>query len=174
MSITGKNMEFDGKEWWYRHPKSGARRRLWSNIKKNKERMFVNGKYIKKSHPLWKEGNYKTFEDAAFASLKNYARSKVGEVYIISNPVWEGWYKIGMAVDAEDRLMAYQTSSPHRDYEIIYKVRVDNRREAEKKAHREAEKIAKEYNSEWFFVDKDKAIAILQKVEEEYAHETNT
>jgi len=70
--------------------------------------------------------------------------------------------------------MAYQTSSPHRDYEIIHKVRVDNRREAEKKAHREAEKIAKEYNSEWFFVDKDKAIAILQKVEEEYANETNT
>jgi hypothetical protein len=173
MSITGKNMEFDGNEWWYRSP-SGARRRLWSNIKKNKERMFVNGKYIKKSHPLWKEGHYKTFEDAAFASLKNYARSKVGEVYIINNPAWEGWYKIGMAVDAEDRLMAYQTSSPRRDYKIIHKVKVDNRREAEKKAHREAEKVAKEYNSEWFFLDIDEAITILGKVEEEYAHETNT
>ena len=174
MSITGKNMEFDGKEWWYRHPKSGGRRRLWSNIKKNKERMFVNGKYIKKSHPLWKEGNYKTFEDAAFASLKNYNRSKEGEVYVIANPAWEGWYKIGMAIDAEDRVLAYQTSSPHRDYKIIHRIKVNNRREAEQKAHRKAEKIAEKYNSEWFCLDTDKAIGILNEIEKEYADEINT
>tara|TARA_R110002167_G_scaffold334751_1_gene542022 strand:- start:47 stop:568 length:522 start_codon:yes stop_codon:yes gene_type:complete len=173
MSIIGKNMEFDGKEWWYRSPR-GARRRLWSNIKKNKERMFVNGKYIKKTHPLWKEGNYRTFEDAAFDSLHNYTKTKIGEVYIISNPAWEGWYKIGMAIEADDRVTSYQTSSPYRDYKVMYKVKVNNRREAEQKAHRKAEKVAEKYNSEWFFIDIDEAVTILQNIEEEYKDETNT
>ena len=118
--------------------------------------------------------DYKTFEDAAFASLKNYTRSKVGEVYIIRNPAWEGWYKIGMAVDADDRVLSYQTSSPHRDYEVVYKVKVNNRREAEKKAHREAERLAEKYNSEWFYIDTDEAIGILNKIKEEYTNETDT
>ena len=79
-----------------------------------------------------------------------------------------------MAVDADDRLMSYQTSSPHRDYVIIHKVKVDNRREAEKKAHREAEKISERFNSEWFYLDKQKAISILNEIKEEYTNETNT
>ena len=136
--------------------------------------MHVIGRYIPKSHPLHKPGNYKTFEDAAFASLKNYTRSKVGEVYIIRNPAWEGWYKIGMAVDADDRVLSYQTSSPHRDFEVVYKVKVNNRREAEKKAHREGERLAEKYNSEWFYIDTDEAIGILNKIKEEYTNETDT
>jgi len=40
-------------------------------------------------------------------------------VYVLVNPAFPGWCKIGMAVDAEDRLKQYQTSSPYRDYELI-------------------------------------------------------
>ena len=43
-----------------------------------------------------------------------------GEVYIITNPAWEGWIKIGMAVESKDRLKGYQTSSPLRDYKLRY------------------------------------------------------
>ena len=41
-----------------------------SNPKSNPARMYVNGKYVPKSHPLYKAGRFKTFEGAAFASLE--------------------------------------------------------------------------------------------------------
>ena len=46
---------------------------------RNADRMFVNGKFIPKSHPLWKRGRYKSFNDAAFSSLANYILSTEGE-----------------------------------------------------------------------------------------------
>ena len=39
------------------------------------KRMWVNGEEIKKTHPLYKAGRYKGFEDAAFSSLENYKTS---------------------------------------------------------------------------------------------------
>ena len=38
--------------------------------------MYVNGQYISLRHPLYKAGRYKNFNDAAFSSLKNYAKVK--------------------------------------------------------------------------------------------------
>ena len=57
---------------------------------KNPFRMWVNGKYVPKSHPLHKPGRYKTFEDAAFSSLPKYETSVEGQVYIITNPNFNG------------------------------------------------------------------------------------
>ena len=54
-----------------------------------------------------------------------------------------------MAVDAEDRLKQYQTSSPHRDYELVKCYSTSNRRETEAKAHTELEKHYKR-KGEWF------------------------
>ena len=50
------------------------------NPKNNPKRMFVNGKYVPKSHPLYKAGNYSSFEDAAFSSLEKYQSSTEGQV----------------------------------------------------------------------------------------------
>lgn len=41
-----------------------------------------------------------------------------GYVYAISNPSWPGYLKIGCAIDVNDRLNSYQTSSPFRDYKL--------------------------------------------------------
>ena len=71
---------------------------------------------------------------------QNYTTSKEGEVYVITNKAWDGWVKIGMAVDAEDRLNSYQTSSPHRDYILIHKEFFSDRRRAEAQAHIEGRK----------------------------------
>ena len=117
--------------------------------KSNPNRMYVNGKYIPKSHPLWKAGRYKSFDEAAFSSLENYERSTEGQVYIITNPAWPEWVKIGMAVDAEDRCNGYQTSRPMRDYKVMYAAATKDRRNAEAAAHKAAEKIA-ERRGEWF------------------------
>ena len=132
---------------------------------KNPERMYVNGKYINKAHSLYKAGNYKSFGDAAFASLSNYNKSKEGEVYAIENKAWDGWIKIGMAVDAEDRLNSYQTSSPYRDYVLLHKVFFTDRRKAESTAHKLAAEVAKERMNEWFLMSFSDAIKIINSLD---------
>jgi hypothetical protein len=123
--------------------------------------MYVNGKYIPNSHPLYKAGRYKSFDDAAFSGLENYERSKEGQVYIITNSAWPEWVKIGMAIDAEDRLNGYQTSSPFRNYRLMYSVSTDDRRKAEAAAHKAAEKVA-ERMGEWFKMSVGQAKECIQ------------
>ena len=121
-----------------------------NNTKSNPNRMYVNGKHVSVKHPLHKAGNYKTFEGAAFASLEGYANTTEGYVYIINNPCWDGWVKVGMAIDAEDRCKQYQTSSPYRDYKLCYLKYFEDRKIAEQSAHKELKKITATYNGEWF------------------------
>jgi|TARA_R100000479_G_scaffold176136_1_gene129246 hypothetical protein len=141
----------------------GGRRRLGPYIKKNKKRMYVDGKYIPASHPLHKPGRYKGFEEAAFSSLQNYKSSKQGEVYIITNPAFEGWVKVGMAVDATDRLKGYQTSSPFRDYELQYFCKVNDRRASESQSH---QLLATKFNQqgEWFQCSIEEARQVIDQV----------
>ena len=92
-----------------------------------------------------------------------YETTDEGYVYIITNPCWEGWLKIGMAIDAEDRCNGYQTSSPHRDYKLLYARKFKNRRIAEKKTINKLKKIVKEYNGEWFKTDRNTAQEIIEE-----------
>jgi len=126
----------------------------------NALQMYVDGKYVSKSHPLHKPGRYKGFTDAAFSSLENYETAKQGQVYVLVNPAFPGWCKVGMAVDSEDRLKQYQTSSPYRDYELIKAYDTDDRREAEKAAH---ELLAQSHarKGEWFYIQHPVATEIL-------------
>lgn len=124
----------------------------------NPKRMYVNGKYIPRSHPLYKPGRYKSFNDAAFSSLQNYNTTKAGYVYVITNAAWPEWVKVGMAIDADDRLNSYQTSSPFRDYELQYSVHCKDRRKLEGKAHKAVEAIASDRNNEWFKVSVEDAV----------------
>jgi hypothetical protein len=129
------------------------------------DRMFVNGKYITRSHPLYKPGNYKTFEDAAFQSLSRYSSSKEGQVYIIINPAWKGWIKVGMAIDAEDRCKGYQTSSPLRDFKLKFKKYFEDRRTAEQTAHSLCAKKASKRKGEWFKLNVNDAKDIINNME---------
>ena len=131
-----------------------------TKAKENEMQMYVDGKYISKSHPLHKAGKYKGFTDAAFSSLQNYERSKEGQVYILRNPAFPSWCKVGMAVDAQDRLKQYQTSSPYRDYELVKAYNTENRREAEAQAHAALEKHYAR-RGEWFVCDASLAVTKL-------------
>ena len=159
----GKNIVFQDGEWWYVGCSDGGRRRLSSHRRKNRKRMFIDGKYVKVSHPLHRPGRYEDFEDAAFAALKNYSRNSQGQIYIISNPNFEGWVKVGMAVDAEDRLKKYQTSSPFRDYVLNYKFDTNDRRAAELAAH-DALHARFESSGEWFKCSPLQAWSIIANV----------
>ena len=124
------------------------------------KRMWVNGAEVKKTHPLYKAGRYKGFEEAAFSSLENYTDSAEGSVYVIANKAWGGWVKVGMAIDAEDRLKSYQTSSPFRDYMLYYSYTTDNRRKSEAEAHKLLEQKYERRN-EWFLCTPSQAIEVL-------------
>lgn len=136
--------------------------------KKNKQRMWVNGKYIPLTHPLHKPGRYKSFGDAAFESLDNYSTSKQGQVYILYSPAYPSWVKIGMAVDAEDRLKQFQTGSPYRDYILIKAYDTDDRRKAESEIH---ELLRKTHGSknEWFVI----AAPVAKEILDGYFNEDN-
>tara|TARA_R100001377_G_C3158265_1_gene98804 strand:+ start:332 stop:853 length:522 start_codon:yes stop_codon:yes gene_type:complete len=73
-----------------------------------------------------------------------------GYVYIISNPAWKDWKKVGMAIDAYDRCGAFQTSSPLRDYRVEYCKHFEDRREAEKGIHTILDEQGIERVGEWF------------------------
>lgn len=129
----------------------------------NQTRMYVNGKYIPKVHPLHKPGRYKTFEDAAFSSLAKYEASVEGQVYVITNPGFPEWVKVGMAIDSEDRLNGYQTSSPFRDYMLNYKWDVNDRRAAESEAHTKLQELY-ERRSEWFKCTPEQAQEVVSGI----------
>ena len=149
------------------------------NSKNGPERLYINGVYIPKSdprHKVFKPGNYKNINDAVF-SQSSISQIQEGYVYVITNKAWPDWVKIGMAIDAEDRLSGYQTSSPHRDYVLEHSVYSNNRRKAEQQAHTRATKLASETNGEWFKLTVQQAIEVLDNLDEyrrETIKETNT
>ena len=128
--------------------------------KHNRTQMFVEGNYIPKKHPLHKPGRYKSFGHAAFESLENYSTAKEGQVYILYSPAYPSWCKIGMAVDARDRLSSFQTGTPYRDYILVASYDVPDRREAEKEAHNLLRETHASKN-EWFVVGANVAKDIL-------------
>jgi hypothetical protein len=96
--------------------------------------------------------------------IQRFNQIKEGFVYVLTNPAWKGWIKVGMAVDADDRCNAYQTGSPHRDYTVQYKRFFKNRREAEEKAHLLLSEISSDVNGEWFNVTEHYAQEVIDSI----------
>ena len=146
------------KPWYYKDNPDAVKAR-------DAKRMWVDGKEVKKSHPLYKAGRYKGFEEAAFSSLENYKSNPEGQVYIITNPAWEGWIKVGMAVDAKDRLNNYQTSSPYRDYDLVYTIDTPDRRYTERMMHDILNgMMTLEKQNEWFKIEPEWVIKHLEEI----------
>ena len=89
-----------------------------------------------------------------------YDQVKEGSVYVMGNPVWPDWVKVGMAVDAKDRLNSYQTSCPFRDYMLYYSYKAKDRRKAESEAHSKLDEKF-ERRKEWFRCTPQEAIEVL-------------
>jgi len=53
-------------------------------------------------------------------NTKKYSKNIPGHIYIISNESWKGYYKIGKAVNIENRLNTYQTGSPFRNFKVLF------------------------------------------------------
>lgn len=93
-----------------------------------------------------------------------YGQVKDGYVYVITNPAWPEWVKIGMAVDDGDRVNSYQTGSPFRDYRLEGSVYFPNRAIAERMAHGLAEQQSEERRGEWFKMPTPDALQLISTV----------
>ena len=97
-------------------------------------------------------------------ALRQYNQVKAGHVYIISNPAWPEWVKVGMAIDTDDRCSSYQTSSPFRDYVVEYSFASTNRREDESIAHQKLAAISQDRRGEWFKLPVSEAIGCISGI----------
>jgi hypothetical protein len=153
-----------GKPYYYQDGNSAEIQRK-RNVKSNPNRMYVDGKYVKESHPLHKPGRYISRGDANFDSLQKDKKVKEGYVYVITNPAWPDWVKIGCAVDAQNRFKDYHTYSPMRDYQLVHTIATPDREKAERVAHKAAAMCGKR-QGEWFKIPSEEAVTILQHIKE--------
>ena len=79
-------------------------------------------------------------------------------IYIITNPAFINWYKIGTSKNCDTRLNSYQTSCPKRDFKIVFKVFVEDAKNIEKEIH--SDLIAE---NEWIFSE-DSLDSLIYKI----------
>lgn len=77
----------------------------------------------------------------------------MGYLYIITNPNFPGWVKVGTTTNFKARLQGYQTSSPYRDYKVEFLLKHPNYLEAEKRIQESMKMFCLERKNEWFLVD---------------------
>jgi hypothetical protein len=85
-----------------------------------------------------------------------------GFVYLLTNPSWNGWVKVGMTVDFEQRLSSYNIYDPYKRYSFIDIKWTSDRKSAEKHLHTVFEIHSTNINGEWFEIESDKALLLLQ------------
>ena len=103
---------------------------------------------------MWKEVNINKYKNSPYN----------GYIYIIVNPAWNNWVKIGRALNVDSRIKSYNTSSPYRDYKIIHYVKVSNPNIIENFFYN---KYGKQ-NNEWFNITAEKAIKTIEECREYY------
>jgi predicted GIY-YIG superfamily endonuclease len=80
---------------------------------------------------------------------------KEGFVYIVTNPSYPGWFKIGMTVDFEQRLNSYNTGDPMRGYKFKAIRWTKNRRDAETEMLEVLKKLSTQYKGEWIKISEE-------------------
>lgn len=175
-----KRVVFEDGEWWYYE--SDSHRRRYKSAEAHGKCCKMCG--IALDQENWAEGNLRKnvyicrvcdgikgkrnrlkrlAANIGNASRQSYNKVKDGYVYAIVNPAWPKWVKVGMAIDVEDRCSSYQTSSPYRDYEVLFSYHCVNRRREEQKLHDAIGAIAEEVKGEWFLLDPKLVIAEMKK-----------
>ena len=86
-------------------------------------------------------------------------------VYVITNPAFQGWVKVGKATDIKERVASMQSSVPHiHQYQVEYLVEFPE----DVPVHWELEDKKIERSGEWFRCTKREAIDAVNKVMAEY------
>lgn len=88
-----------------------------------------------------------------------------GFVYVITNPAWPGYVKIGRAFDPEARARSMNTGCPLNDYEVCHAVYFHDCYWAEREVH---ERLAESRlpGGEWFALPVHVAVHSIEKLRE--------
>ena len=162
----------DGHPQWYWRVKNSVRMspgRLdfdsdeWPELRTRKVNKRVNAYSIAPVDPV---------EEVILNSPTFREDDGTGFVYAITNESFgDNWVKIGMTIDLEQRLSAYQVYSPYQNYQVIGSVSVFDRRTAECRAHRLAsDRTETAPSGEWFNIGEDDALEVLQIVHRRYCY----
>ena len=89
---------------------------------------------------------------------------KSGYIYVITNPDFPGFVKVGIAKNIKSRLGSYQTSSPRRNYKIEHKIFHPDCRQGERLAHEKLKMFALSRRNEWFEISLHMAISIIDEL----------
>lgn len=87
-----------------------------------------------------------------------------GFLYVIVNPAWPDYVKIGRAFDPESRCRQYQTGTPHRDYKVVHEVYFHDCHWAEREMHARLDPAR--VGGEWFFMSPQQAVHSINKLRE--------
>ena len=133
----------------------------------NPKRVFVAGQYVGMSHSIGIPGGcYITWEQALTKVAYRNVAVRHGHVYVITNPAWPEWCKIGRALEAHDRTRGFQTGSPYRDYELYGFVNFEDRYKVENEAHKMLAEAGFKQYGEWFLVTPLAALNLLKSIQE--------
>jgi len=97
-------------------------------------------------------------------SDRKVSQRKEGYVYVITNPAWPEWVKVGRSVLTERRFNSYQTSSPFRDFELAGDVYFEDAIQAEREVHNSLTASGVGSNGEWFKTTAANALSLIEAV----------
>ena len=108
----------------------------------------------KEYNAIYFKNNFHKKEDYKIKAELSRKRIK-STIYIITNPAWGKFIKIGRAKDVKSRLASYQTSSPFRDYKLVFFMEVDDVLDAERFIYNKYKMLNEWCCAEWKQVKKD-------------------
>jgi len=93
-------------------------------------------------------------------------KPKKGFIYCITNPSFEGWVKVGKALNLKNRLTGFNGSTPYRNFKVEYKRKFENYSRAEYFLLCKLNVASEKQSSEWFKIDLNKAIDIIKNYQD--------
>lgn len=85
-----------------------------------------------------------------------------GWIYVVTNPAWRGFCKIGKTIDKKERIATMQTYSPLRDYKVEHYMYFNNALQIEKEIHNKLKDFRAE--GEWFNISTEYAHRAISSV----------
>lgn len=116
----------------------------------------------KRNKSKWKFDVNKKHNNIKNAGQKyKLQQNGIPAVYVVSNPAWKGWYKVGKAKNVYGRFRSYNTSSPFRDYICEYVIESKNYSKLESMFHTKN----KTTKGEWYKIKLEDIIKELENYE---------
>lgn len=127
---------------------------LFTLEKVNRPLIVGSRTYRARSYHFWQAA----CRDANIFSVINKIDTNLGYIYAVTNPAFDGYFKVGSSFDAETRLNQYQTASPFRDFKLDFYALAFDFRAKEKYIHNQFKPSCL---NEWIKVDRKELKSLI-------------